>query len=95
MDGVEKMFEIIKKDQYKVSTWSGGTTTEIFLAPRDGSYADRRFDFRISSATVDLEESDFTPLDGVKRFLTILEGGGVYDLWASTIDRDDLFISLV
>ncbi len=74
MDGVEKMFEIIKKDQYKVSTWSGGTTTEIFLAPQDGSYAERRFDFRISSATVDLEESDFTPLDGVKRFLTILEG---------------------
>ena len=74
MDGVEKMFEIIKKDQYKVSTWSGGTTTEIFLAPRNGSYAERRFDFRISSATVDLEESDFTPLEGVKRFLTILEG---------------------
>ena len=68
------MFEVIKKEQYKVSQWSGGTTTEIFLAPEDGSYVERRFDFRISSATVDLEESDFTMLDGVKRYLTILEG---------------------
>lgn len=69
------MFHIIKKEDYKVSQWSGGTTTEIYLAPVDGSYAERRFDFRISSATVDLEESDFTMLDGVKRYLTILEGG--------------------
>ncbi len=68
------MFEVIKKEQYKVSNWSGGTTTEIYLAPQDGSYAERRFDFRISSATVDLEESDFTPLANVKRYLTILEG---------------------
>lgn len=68
------MIEVIKKEQYKVSNWSGGTTTEIYLAPQDGSYAQRRFDFRISSATVDLEESDFTPLANVKRYLTILEG---------------------
>lgn len=68
------MFEIIKQASYKVSQWSGGSTTEIFLAPRDGSYAERRFDVRISSATVELEESDFTPLEGVKRYLTILEG---------------------
>lgn len=68
------MFEVIKKEQYKVSNWSGGTTTEIYLAPQDGSYAERRFDFRISSATVDSEESDFTPLANVKRYLTILEG---------------------
>ena len=68
------MIEEIKKEQYRISNWSGGTTTEIFLAPKDGSYAKRCFSFRISSATVDLEESDFTPLEGVKRYLTILEG---------------------
>ncbi len=68
------MFEVIKKEQYKVSNWSGGTTTEIYLAPQNGNYAERRFDFRISSATVDLEESDFTPLANVKRYLTILKG---------------------
>jgi len=68
------MFEIIKKENYKVSNWSGGSTSEIFLEPKNGSYSERVFDFRISSATVELEESDFTPLAGVKRYLTTLEG---------------------
>ena len=44
---------------FRTSAWSGGTTTELFLYPEGGSYAARDFLFRISSATVDLEESDF------------------------------------
>ena len=59
----------------KVSSWSGGKTTEFFLYPVDGSYAQRRFTFRISSATVDLPESRFTPLPGVTRYLTPLTEG--------------------
>lgn len=60
---------------YKTSAWSGGTTTELFLYPADGSYAERRFQVRISSATVALDESDFTPLYGVTRYITPLSGG--------------------
>ena len=63
--------------QFRTSTWSGGTTTELFLYPENGSYARRDFLFRISSATVDLEESDFTPLQGVERYITPLEGSFV------------------
>ena len=59
------------------STWSGGTTTELYLYPETGSYAARDFRFRISSATVDLEESDFTPLPGVERYITPLSGSFV------------------
>ena len=59
---------------FRTSRWSGGTTTELFLYPENGSYASRDFLFRISSATVDLEESDFTPLPGVERFITPLSG---------------------
>ena len=59
---------------FRTSTWSGGTTTELFLFPADGSYADRNFQLRISSATVDLEESDFTALSGVLRYITPLQG---------------------
>lgn len=59
---------------FRTSTWSGGTTTELFLYPENGSYADRDFQLRISSATVDLEESDFTPLEGVERYITPLQG---------------------
>jgi environmental stress-induced protein Ves len=47
----------------------------MFLYPFDGSYAERRFLIRISSATVDLPESRFTRLDGVTRYLTPLSEG--------------------
>lgn len=60
---------------FRTSAWSGGTTTELFLFPEDGSYAQRNFRVRISSATVELEESDFTPLPSVERYITPLEGG--------------------
>lgn len=56
----------------RVTSWSGGKTTELYLYPFDGSYAERRFLFRISSATLDLKESHFTRLDGVTRYLTPL-----------------------
>lgn len=68
-----KIKRIYRKD-CKSSQWSGGTTTEFFLYPKDGSYAARDFQVRISSATVDLEESVFTSLPGVERWLTILKG---------------------
>ncbi len=60
---------------YKTSAWSGGTTTEIFICPENASYAAREFAFRISSAAVDLPESDFTALPGVERYITPLSGG--------------------
>ncbi len=69
-----KILHLTQRD-YKTSAWAGGTTTEIFLWPRDGSYADRNFQMRISSARVDLPESDFTALPGVRRYITPLQGG--------------------
>lgn len=71
------MMEIrhLRPSDYKTSAWSGGTTTELLLYPADGSYAERRFRVRISSATVELEQSDFTPLEGVTRYITPLSGG--------------------
>ncbi len=68
-----KIQHLTKKD-YKTSAWSGGTTTELFLYPESGDYARRDFLFRISSATVDLAESDFTCLPGVQRYITPLQG---------------------
>ena len=59
----------------RVTNWSGGTTTELYLYPSDGSYAERRFLFRISSATIDVPESRFTRLEGVTRYLTPLSEG--------------------
>jgi environmental stress-induced protein Ves len=68
-----RIWHLTLKD-YKVSQWSGGTTTEIFIWPEGASYATREFSLRISSATVDLEESDFTALPGVTRYIVPLQG---------------------
>jgi len=54
--------------------WASGTSTEMFIYPADGSFADRRFLFRISSATVEAEESTFTFFEGITRHLMILKG---------------------
>ena len=61
-------------DNYIVSKWSGGTTTQVAIAPEGAVYADRDFLWRISSASVDLDESDFTALPDYHRWISTLEG---------------------
>lgn len=65
---------IIPKTEQKTSNWSGGLTTELFIYPNESSYAERNFDFRLSTATVEIETSEFTPLPNVQRTLLVLEG---------------------
>ena len=62
-------------DNYIVSKWSGGTTTQVAIAPEGAVYADRDFLWRISSASVDLDESDFTTLPDYHRWISTLKGG--------------------
>ena len=62
-------------DNYIVSQWSGGTTTQVAIAPEGAVYADRDFLWRISSASVDLDESDFTALPDYHRWISTLKGG--------------------
>ncbi|MBU3217293.1 HutD family protein [Clostridium estertheticum] len=66
--------EIIRKQQHKTSKWSGGTTTEFSIYPKDSLYVDRNFKWRISSAKVEVEESIFTSLPGISRIIMIIEG---------------------
>lgn len=58
----------------KIINWASGTSTEIFIHPADGSFAERNFIFRISAATVEAEESTFTFFEGITRHLMILKG---------------------
>lgn len=67
--------EIYSPKGRSTTAWAGGVTTELWLWPQDGDYASRNFMARISSATVRLEESDFTALPGVERYITPLSGG--------------------
>ena len=57
-----------------ISRWSGGTTTQLAIAPAGAVYAERDFLWRVSSAVVELPESDFTPLPDYDRILMILSG---------------------
>lgn len=64
----------LKPADYVISTWSGGTTTQVAIAPEGAVYADRDFIYRVSSATVDLEVSDFTALPDYNRLISTLQG---------------------
>jgi environmental stress-induced protein Ves len=66
--------EIIRKNQNKTSTWTGGTTTELYIYPKDSTYVNHNFKWRLSSAKVELEESKFTLLPGINRLIMVIEG---------------------
>lgn len=57
-----------------VSRWSGGSTTQIAIEPPDSEYGKRDFLWRVSSAVVELEESQFTALPDYDRWISVLEG---------------------
>ena len=55
------------------TTWSGGTTTQLFIKPENFTVKDD-FDIRISSATIEPGDSTFSDFSKYNRFLTILDG---------------------
>lgn len=57
-----------------VSTWKGGKTEQLCIVPEEASLQERNFDIRISSATIDLERSEFSDFTGYRRYLMKLEG---------------------
>ena len=67
-------WKLLTKADYVTTSWSGGTTTQLAIAPEGAVYNRRDFLWRLSSATVELEHSDFTPLPNYNRFLSLLEG---------------------
>ncbi len=68
------MIRIVKKSELQTSRWTGGTTTELLIFPKSATYKKMDFDFRISTATIEVDKSTFTSLKGVQRTLMVLEG---------------------
>lgn len=62
------------KKNHITTKWSGGETTELYIYPENAQYKTGNYLFRLSTATVEVEESTFTPLSGVDRTLMVLEG---------------------
>lgn len=67
-------YKVISNSEHKTTTWQGGTTTQLYIFPEDSNYQERNFDFRISTAQVNLEESQFTSLPNIDRELMVLDG---------------------
>jgi environmental stress-induced protein Ves len=65
---------IIKAADFKTTKWAGGRTTELYIHPSSANYVAGNFNFRISSATVEIEKSNFTILPDVSRQLMVLSG---------------------
>jgi len=84
---------ILNNQQFKMSNWSGGTTTELFIFPHDASYQKRNFIFRLSTARVEMEKSEFTSLPGVTRKIVILDGEiriNHHNHYAKTLSKFDV-----
>lgn len=71
--------QLIKASELQVSDWAGGKTTQLYIYPASADFAEKDFDYRISTATVELEDSSFTPFPNYNRKLMILDG--VLDLF--------------
>ena len=67
-------FVIHPLDTSKTIAWASGTSTELFIHPADGNFQKREFIFRISTATVEAEETNFSDFTGLTRILMILRG---------------------
>lgn len=68
---------LIKQEQFKISRWSGGDTKETAIFPAKCDYLERNFIWRLSSATVETEESSFTKLPDYDRILMVMDGSVV------------------
>ena len=64
---------LLRANDFQVSDWSGGKTKQLYLSPPTGHYGKRDFDYRLSTATVELAESQFSDLSGFHRILMSLD----------------------
>ena len=69
-----QVLRLIKPQDFVITKWSGGLTKQLAIAPAGAVYANRDFLWRVSSATVELAKSDFTPLPAYNRYLSTIEG---------------------
>ena len=84
-------YYVKKEEKYSSSKWSGGITKELCIYPESSKYLDRNFTWRISSATCELEESDFTNLPAYDRVLMVLEGSVILSYnGEKTVKLDEL-----
>ena len=65
---------VFHSSNYRVTDWSGGRTTELAIAPVGSLYAERKFLWRFSTTTAEVEESTYTSLPDYNRVILSLRG---------------------
>jgi environmental stress-induced protein Ves len=67
-------WKIIDKEDFIVTKWTGGETTQLFIYPEDAIFLEKDFLCRVSSATFTSTESKFSDFTGYQRYILPLEG---------------------
>ncbi len=75
----------ISKENFVVTEWSGGSTTQLFIFPEGSDLAKRDFIWRISSATFTSTTSRFSDFSAYQRYLLPLKG----ELYLKHCDKYD------
>lgn len=70
-------YNLYKEENFSVSKWTGGVTKQLAIFPATGNYLERNFIWRLSTATCEKEESDFSRLPDFDRVLMVLSGSVV------------------
>ena len=78
---------LCKEENFKTSNWAGGKTTELSIFPASSKYIDRNFIWRLSSAAIEQEESDFSILPDYDRVLMVLSGEVVLSYEGERVSR--------
>lgn len=61
--------KVIQIADFVTTQWSGGATTQLAISPKSARVENRDFDWRLSTALVSSEESEFTVFKDYKRIL--------------------------
>jgi environmental stress-induced protein Ves len=78
---------VYKEMDNKVSRWSGGITRQLAIFPEDRTFANRDFGWRLSTAEVEKEETEFTHFPQYDRILMVLEGEVILSFEGERVSR--------
>jgi environmental stress-induced protein Ves len=67
-------YNIFRHNSFKTTRWTGGTSIELYIFPTEANYQLRNFSFRLSTAKIEIENSEFTSLPGISRIIMVLDG---------------------
>ncbi len=65
---------LCREENYHISSWTGGQTKELAIFPEISRYLERNFIWRLSSATIEQEESVFSQIPDYDRVIMVLDG---------------------